>query len=61
MIVRDGNTLVLNTRSAQALERAGIPSDQWNLVNRTGERDFEARLDGQLDRNGLGSDGYVFP
>ena len=26
-IVRDGNTLILNTRSAQALEQAGIPRE----------------------------------
>jgi|SRR5579864_6598923 len=28
-IVRDGNVLMLNTRSAQALEEAGIPREQW--------------------------------
>ena len=32
-IVRDGQTIMLNTRSAQALEAAGIPRSQWNGVN----------------------------
>lgn len=52
-IVRDGNTLMLNTRSAQALEQAGIPRSQWNAVNMTGDAASEARLTGQLQRNNL--------
>ena len=52
-IVRDGNTLILNTRSAQALERAGIPRSQWNAVNLTGDVRAEERLTRQLQRNGL--------
>lgn len=56
-IVRDGNTLMLNTRSAQALEQAGIPRTQWNAVNVTGDAAAEARLTGQLQRNGLTSKG----
>lgn len=56
-IVWDGNTLMLNTRSAQALEQAGIPRAQWNAVNMTGDAAAEARLTGQLQRNGLPSQG----
>lgn len=56
-IVRDGNTLILNTRSAQALEQAGIPRNQWNAVNVTGNAQAEARLTGQLTRNRLTSQG----
>jgi hypothetical protein len=56
-IVRDGNTLILNTRSAQALEQAGIPRSQWNAVNVTGDAAAEGRLTGQLGRNGLTSQG----
>lgn len=52
-IVRDGNKLILNTRSAQALELAGIPRAQWNAVDRTGQELFENMLTGQLNRNGL--------
>ena len=56
-IIRDGNALMLNTRSAQALEAAGIPRGQWNAINVTGDAAAEARLTGQLQRNGLGSQG----
>ena len=56
-ITRNGNTLILNTRSAQALTRAGIPRSQWNAVNRTGQSAYEARLTGQLNRNRLTDQG----
>lgn len=56
-IVRDGNTLILNTRSAQALTRAGIPRSQWSAINQTGQAAYEARLTGQLTRNKLTSEG----
>ena len=52
-IVRNGNTLILNTRSSQALIRAGVPRSQWNGVNRSGQGQFEAMLTGQLKRNKL--------
>ncbi len=61
VIVRDGNTLILNTRSATALTRAGVPRYSWNVINRTGDDFFEGLLSGQLQRNGLDSSGYVFP
>jgi RHS repeat-associated protein len=50
-VVRDGQTLILNTRSSQALEAAGIPRSQWNAVNRTGQDFYEGLLNGQLGRN----------
>lgn len=56
-IVRDGNTLILNTRTSQALTQAGIPRSRWNAVNRTGVAAFEERLTGQLTRNKLTSAG----
>jgi|GEM_PF-6011242 len=58
-IVRNGNTLILNTRSAQALELAGVPRSAWNAVNRTGQETFESMLSGQLQRNGLTSEGIA--
>jgi hypothetical protein len=61
IIIRDGNTLILNTRSAQALTRAGIPRENWRVVDKTGVRKFERLLDGQLTRNGLDSSGYPDP
>lgn len=56
-IVRDGNTLILNTRSAQALQQANIPRSQWRAVNMTGDSAAEARLTGQLRRNRLTTEG----
>ncbi len=56
-VVRDGNTLILNTRSSQALTQAGIPRNQWNAVNRTGQDLYEELLTGQLTRNKLSSEG----
>lgn len=56
-IVRDGNTLILNTRTSQALTQAGIPRSQWNAINRTGDSLFEEMLTGQLSRNKLTSEG----
>ncbi len=56
-IVRDGNMLILNTRTSQALTRAGIPRSQWISVDRTGNQVFEQLLDGQLSRNKLTSEG----
>jgi hypothetical protein len=41
----------LNTRSAQALEAADIPRSLWNGVNRTGNQEFEERINLQLRRN----------
>lgn len=56
-IVRNGNILILNTRSSQALTQAGIPRSQWTVVNRTGQEQFEAMLSGQLKRNKLTDEG----
>lgn len=56
-IVKEGNTLILNTRSAQALEQAGVPRSQWNAVNVSGDAAAEARLAGQFQRNNLTSQG----
>jgi hypothetical protein len=61
VINRGGNSLILNTRSAQALMRAGIPRSEWDVVNMTGNSAAEARLSGQLARNGLGDSGYGSP
>jgi hypothetical protein len=57
VIVRKGRTLILNTRSSMALEEGGVPRSRWNVVDRTGQMGYERRLDRQLRRNGLDSDG----
>ncbi|MCL2860735.1 MAG: hypothetical protein FWF46_09435, partial [Oscillospiraceae bacterium] len=56
-IVRDGNTLILNTRTSQALTQAGIPRSQWNAVNMTGNAEAEIRLTNQLNGSKLTSTG----
>ena len=56
-IKRGDSTLILNTRSSQALTQAGIPRSQWKVVDRTGQKKFEAMLDGQLKRNKLSESG----
>ncbi len=61
VIMRDGNTLILNTRSAQALKRAGIPRSSWHVRNRTGDQFYEDLLSGQLRRNRLDSSGTDLP
>lgn len=61
VIVRDGNTLILNTRSSQALMRAGISRSSWNVIDRTGQAAYETRLSSQLGRNGLTSLGTELP
>lgn len=54
-VKREGVVYILNTRTAQALERAGIKKKDWKLVDKTGNSDAERRLDGQLSRNELRS------
>jgi hypothetical protein len=56
-IVRDGKILILNTRTSQALEKAGIPKSQWKGIDKTGDADAEKRLTDQLLRNKLDSSG----
>jgi hypothetical protein len=53
VVVRNGQTFILNTRSSVALTRAGIPRNEWNTMNRTGMSLYENLLSGQLRRNGL--------
>lgn len=53
VVVRNGQTFILNTRSSAALMQAGIPRSVWNIVNQTGVSSFERMLTGQLGRNGL--------
>ncbi len=57
VVVRDGNTLITNTRSAQDLIRAEVPRDAWNVIDRTGNSLYEELLTGQLTRTGLTSAG----
>jgi hypothetical protein len=53
VIVRNGRTFILNTRSSAALTQAGIDRSAWTVINRTGQLDFETRLTKQLVKNGI--------
>ena len=53
MVVRNGQTFILNTRSSAALIQAGIPRSAWTVVNQTGNSLFEDMLTRQLENNGL--------
>ena len=46
-----------NVDNCIELKQAGIPRDQWNAVNRTGQQLYEDMLSGQLERNNLTSEG----
>ncbi len=56
-IVRDGQRLIVNTRSSLALRQAGIPQSQWNLVNRTGVEAVEQNITNRLLCNSLDNAG----
>ncbi|WP_247681890.1 RHS repeat-associated core domain-containing protein [Paenibacillus sp. Marseille-P2973] len=56
-LMRDGNKLLINTRSSLALKRAGIPESEWTFVNRTGDSYFEIKITERLAKNGLTSAG----
>ncbi len=53
VIVRNGETIGLNTRSMLALRRAGIPVKDWVLNDVTGNPAMERLLTERLARNGL--------
>jgi RHS repeat-associated protein len=53
VIVRNGQTFILNTRSSVALTKAGIPRSFWNVVNQTGVEKYETMLTNQLLKNNL--------
>lgn len=52
-VTRNGQQYILNTRTGQALERAGVPRSQWKTIDGTGSAGAESRLTGQLERNRL--------
>jgi hypothetical protein len=57
VIVRDGQTLIVNTRSATALTEAGVPRSAWTVIDVTGNAETEARITERLAHNGLTNSG----
>ncbi len=53
VVVRDGKTIILNTRSSVALMEANIPRSAWKVVNVTNDYGAQIRLFNQLYNNGL--------
>lgn len=49
-----GADYILNTRTAEALRRAGIPRSKWNWADVTGDKLALERLRKQLENNRLG-------
>jgi hypothetical protein len=61
-VIRRGDaSIILNTRTSEALRRAGIDRSLWNGVDRTGNELFESLLNDQLRRNMLGNGGVLGP
>jgi hypothetical protein len=52
-VERNGTKVVTDTRTSQALERAGVPKDEWGWVNKTGDRITEGRVDRALNKSKL--------
>jgi hypothetical protein len=57
IITRDGNPLILNTRSSLALLRAGVSPADWTINDMTGDSFYEELLTQRLANNGLTSEG----
>jgi hypothetical protein len=57
LVNRGDSTFILNTRSAQALTRAGIPRDEWSVQNVTKSGLWERQLTNNLGRASLATDG----
>ena len=56
-ITRNGTNLIVDTRSALALRRAGISQGRWNLVNVSGDATMQSRITNRLIQNGLTDSG----
>jgi RHS repeat-associated protein len=53
----DGNTLIVNTRSALALKQAGIPPSAWNLIDQSSDAELVNSIATRLANNRLTSAG----
>jgi hypothetical protein len=60
VIVRDGNTLILSTRTAVMLTKAGVPRSRWLVHDVTGVPYFEEGLTRRLQKNNLTSQGIAY-
>ena len=51
IVVRNGQTFILNTRSSAVSMRGFIPISSWSVANQTGVSSFESMLTGRLGVN----------
>jgi hypothetical protein len=49
----NGQEYIMNTRSAVALQRAGVPVEDWKIVNKNKDDEAMGRLRDQLQNNGI--------
>jgi len=47
-VMKNGEKIILNSRTSVALERAGIPMNEWYGVNRTGQTAFTTAEEGAV-------------
>jgi RHS repeat-associated protein len=57
VITREGNPLILNTRSSLALLRGGVSPADWTINDLTGDPFYEELLTQRLANNGLTNEG----
>jgi len=57
-VMRNGEKVILNTRTSAALKKAGVPMDKWTGINKTGEKvpgmngkTFDDLANEQISRN----------
>ena len=60
-IMKEGRPLILNTRTGNALTKAGIPRRKWHWVDKTCDIEAQNRLLKQLARNNLTYRGFKNP
>ena len=49
--------LIVNTRSSLALKRAGVPENNWNLIDKTADQGVQRDITTRLMNNGLTEEG----
>ncbi|WP_269540166.1 RHS repeat domain-containing protein [Cerasicoccus fimbriatus] len=56
-VMKGDTQLLVNTRTSQALEQAGVPRNKWNAVDKTDDAATMKRVEAQLERNKLDETG----
>jgi RHS repeat-associated protein len=59
LYVQGGTTYIMNTRTASALTEAGIPREDWQINDMTGNSEYEQRLNQMFSNNNTPTGGFV--